>query len=78
MYTVTSRQFNQFTNEVQKTAQQQPVLVTKHGRPSYVLLNYDDYVYLGGYAHNPLVLLDDVDEDAADWCLDLPPRFQAA
>jgi len=43
---MTSREFNQHTNQAKKAAVSGPVVVTDRGRPDYVLLTYDDYLAL--------------------------------
>ncbi|OOR91904.1 hypothetical protein B0181_02415 [Moraxella caviae] len=40
---MTSREFNQRTSYAQRQADIAPVIITKRGEPSYVLLRYDDY-----------------------------------
>ena len=44
---VTSREFNQDTGGVKRAARSGPVYITDRGRPSYVLLTFEDYERLG-------------------------------
>jgi PHD/YefM family antitoxin component YafN of YafNO toxin-antitoxin module len=46
--TMTSREFNQATNEAKKAALEGPVFITDRGHPSHVLLNIDEYRRLVG------------------------------
>jgi len=46
--TMTSREFNQATNEAKKAALNGPVFITDRGQPSYVLLNIEEYRKLVG------------------------------
>lgn len=41
--TMTSREFNHDTGVAKKAATRGPVVITDRGRPSHVLLSYDDY-----------------------------------
>lgn len=43
MAVMTSREFNQNLAKAQKQAQQSPVIITKRGEPTYVLMTYDEY-----------------------------------
>lgn len=52
---VTSREFNQDTGGVKRAARTGPVYITDRGRPSYVLLTFEDYERLGA---NQLSLID--------------------
>lgn len=44
MATISAREFNQDVSAAKRAADQGPLIVTDRGRPSYVLLSYDDYV----------------------------------
>jgi prevent-host-death family protein len=46
--TMTSREFNQSTNEAKKAALKGPVFITDRGEPSHVLLSIDEYRKLTG------------------------------
>ena len=48
MTTLTSREFNQETGRAKKAADQGPVFITDRGRPSYVLLSFEQYRRLTG------------------------------
>lgn len=41
--TVSSREFQQNANRAQKAAERGPVVITRHGKPAYVLLSYEEY-----------------------------------
>ncbi|WP_250657818.1 type II toxin-antitoxin system Phd/YefM family antitoxin [Alkalimarinus coralli] len=43
MSTLTSREFNQDTGRAKKEALTGPVYITDRGRPSHVLLSYEEY-----------------------------------
>jgi prevent-host-death family protein len=44
--TLTSREFNQDTARAKRAAQDGPVVITDRGRPTHVLLAYEDYAHL--------------------------------
>ena len=48
--TVTSREFNQDRGRAKRAAHDGPVFVTDRGRPSLVLLSYDEWLRLSGGA----------------------------
>ncbi len=48
MRTVTAREFKQNTGKYQDLALSGPVTITKHDRPTYVLLSFEDYQRLTG------------------------------
>lgn len=41
--TVTSREFNQYAGVAKKAANSGPVFITDRGRPSHVLLSFEEY-----------------------------------
>ena len=41
--TISSRKFNQSVNDAKKLSQTGPLLITEDGRPSHVLLTYENY-----------------------------------
>ena len=41
--TVTSREFNQYAGEAKKAANSGPVFITDRGRPSHVLISFEEY-----------------------------------
>lgn len=43
---LTSRQFNQDTGLAKRAAAEGPVVITDRGRPSYVLMTYDEFCAL--------------------------------
>jgi prevent-host-death family protein len=64
--TLSSRQFNQDAGKAKKAASAGPVIITDRGRPSHVLLTFDDYQKIAGSRGNIADLLampaiDDVD-----------------
>jgi len=46
--TMTSRQFNQDTSAAKRAAETGPVVITDRGRPTHVLLTFDDYERVAG------------------------------
>lgn len=46
--TVSSRMLNQDVSSAKKAALRGPVIITDRGRPSHVLMTYDDYLRLSG------------------------------
>jgi prevent-host-death family protein len=43
MVTVTAAEFNQRPSQVKRAAEEEPVVITEHSRPSFVLLTYAEY-----------------------------------
>lgn len=43
MFTMTAREFNQSVAKAQRTADGEPVLITRRGEPAYVLLSFEEY-----------------------------------
>jgi len=43
MFTMSAREFNQSVAKAQRVADEEPVLVTRHGEPAYVLLSIAEY-----------------------------------
>ncbi len=43
MATVTAAEFNQRPSKVKRAAEEEPVVITEHSRPSFVLLTYAEY-----------------------------------
>ncbi|HST47141.1 type II toxin-antitoxin system Phd/YefM family antitoxin [Jatrophihabitans sp.] len=43
MAIVTAAEFNQRPSHVKRVAQEEPVIITEHSRPSFVLLTYAEY-----------------------------------
>jgi prevent-host-death family protein len=75
--TLSSREFNQDTGRAKSAARRGPVVITDRGRPSHVLLTFDDYQRLIGREGSILDLLGSPPgvEDAE---LDLAPLRDAA
>ena len=55
--TLSSREFNQDTGRAKSAARRGPVVITDRGRPSHVLLTFDDYRQLLGRQENIIDLL---------------------
>ena len=75
MTTITSRYFNQHTSKVQKAAERAPVIITRRGEPSYVLMSIADFRRLAEPA--PHDVLEPSDPTVADIELEIPPRSKA-
>ncbi len=43
MTTVSAAEFNQHPSRVKRAAEDEPVVITEHNRPSFVLLTYAEY-----------------------------------
>lgn len=69
--TLTSREFNQAASRAKKAAGKGPVVITDRGRPSHVLLSYDEYLRLTGHA-GKLADVFTVPAGVEDVDLDLP------
>jgi len=54
--TVTAAEFNQRPSQIKRAAEDEPVVITEHSRPSFVLLTYAEYQRL---LHTPT--------DLAEW-----------
>jgi prevent-host-death family protein len=46
--TITSRQFNQDTSGAKRAARKGPVVITDRGRPTHVLLSFEEYERVAG------------------------------
>ncbi|HEY2709645.1 MAG TPA: type II toxin-antitoxin system Phd/YefM family antitoxin [Caulobacteraceae bacterium] len=69
--TLSARQFNQDSSKVRRAAQDGPVVITDRGRPSLVVMTYQDYQQLTGRGMSlaeALAADDDVEFD--------PPRLR--
>jgi prevent-host-death family protein len=55
--TLTSREFNQDTGRAKRAARRGPVVITDRGRPSHVLLTFEDYSRLASRGQNVIDLL---------------------
>lgn len=70
--TISSREFNQDAGGAKKAADKGPVIITDRGRPSHVLLSFEDYQKLTGTQRS---LLDIVAQDQDDDIDFDPPRM---
>ena len=70
--TISSREFNQDAGGAKRAAEKGPVIITDRGRPSHVLLSFEDYRKLVGDGRS---LLDIVAQDADDDIDFDPPRM---
>ncbi|HWF01702.1 MAG TPA: type II toxin-antitoxin system Phd/YefM family antitoxin [Caulobacteraceae bacterium] len=61
--TISSREFNQDAGGAKRAAEKGPVVITDRGRPSHVLLSFEDYRKLAGTGPS---LLDIVAQDEDD------------
>ena len=52
MSTLTSRELNHDVSSAKKAAQSGPVIITDRGKPSHVLMTYDDFNRLSGKRRN--------------------------
>ncbi len=55
--TISSREFNQDAGGAKKAAEKGPVIITDRGRPSHVLLRFDEYEKLLGKGRSLLEAL---------------------
>ncbi|MBX6964650.1 type II toxin-antitoxin system Phd/YefM family antitoxin [Alcaligenes faecalis] len=62
--TLSSREFNQATSEAKKAASNGPVIITDRGRPSHVLMTFQNYLQLTEQCRNIIDELAMSDEDA--------------
>ena len=46
MLTISSREFNQDLGRAKKSSLSSPVVITERGKPTHVLLSYDDYQHM--------------------------------
>lgn len=78
MSVMTCREFNQKTNLAQKYAESAPVIITHRGKPTFVLLKYEDY-QAQKTSRSALEALLDLEHspDVADIELELKPRSRA-
>jgi prevent-host-death family protein len=62
--TISSREFNQDAGGAKRAAEAGPVIITDRGRPSHVLLSFEDYRKLAGAGRSLLeVVAQDEDDD---------------
>ncbi|SDR49107.1 type II toxin-antitoxin system Phd/YefM family antitoxin [Pseudovibrio sp. Tun.PSC04-5.I4] len=67
---ISSREFNQDIGKAKRASQKGPVIITDRGKPSQVLLSFDDYKRLTNKRRNIATAL--AMPEAADIELDLP------
>jgi prevent-host-death family protein len=62
--TISSREFNQDAGGAKRAAEKGPVIITDRGRPSHVLLSFQEYRKLTGAGRSLLdIIAQDVDDD---------------
>jgi prevent-host-death family protein len=71
--TISSREFNQDAGGAKRAAETGPVIITDRGRPSHVLLSFEEYRKLTGSGGRSL--LDIVAQDEDDDIDFDPPRM---
>jgi len=57
LHTISDHKFNQSVNDAMKNSQTGPVLITKNGRPTHVLLTYENYQRLSRIKRSVVELL---------------------
>jgi prevent-host-death family protein len=70
--TISSREFNQDAGGAKKAAEKGPVIITDRGRPSHVLLSFEDYQKLLGEQRSLLDAVSQKEDDDFDFD---PPRM---
>jgi prevent-host-death family protein len=70
--TISSREFNQDAGGAKRAAEKGPVIITDRGRPSHVLLSFEDYRKLTGGGRNLLEIVAQEEDDDIDFD---PPRL---
>lgn len=70
--TISSREFNQDAGGAKRAAERGPVIITDRGRPSHVLLNFEEYRRLLGNGPSLLEALAQKEEGDFDF---EPPRM---
>lgn len=70
--TISSREFNQDAGGAKRAAEKGPVIITDRGRPSHVLLSFDEYRKLLGGGPSLLEALAQKEEGDFDF---EPPRM---
>ena len=74
---LSSREFNQDSGGAKRAAADGPVFITDRGRPSHVLLTFDDYHKLAG-AHPNIIELLSQPEGIADVDFEIPVSREVA
>lgn len=67
MPTIPSREFHQNLAGAKQAAEQGPVIVTDRGRPTFVLLRYEDYQRLAGQGGSIADALADPETDDVEF-----------
>lgn len=70
--TISSRQFNQDAGGAKRAAEKGPVIITDRGRPSHVLLRFDEYQRLAGRGRSLLEIVGQKEDDDIEFD---PPRM---
>lgn len=63
MSTVTAREHNQHPSAVKRAAAHEPVIITDRGKPTHVLMSYDEYERITGDEPSLVDLLMMPDDD---------------
>ena len=71
--TISSREFNQDAGGAKRAADRGPVIITDRGRPSHVLLSFEEYQKLVGGGMSLLDALGDPDSEDIEFD---PPRVE--
>jgi len=74
---VSSREFNQDTGRAKRAARRGPVVITDRGRPSHVLLTFEEYNRLAARGLNVIDLLG-MPAGVEDIALEIPDFREAA
>lgn len=70
--TISSREFNQDAGGAKRAAKKGPVIITDRGRPSHVLLSFEEYRKLTGGGRTLLDIVAQTEDDDIDFD---PPRM---
>ena len=70
--TISSREFNQDAGGAKRAAEKGPVIITARGRPSHVLLSFENYQKLVGGERSLLDIVAQAEDDDIDFD---PPRM---
>ena len=70
--TISSREFNQDAGGAKRAAEKGPVIITDRGRPSHVLLSFENYQKLVGGERSLLDIVAQAEDDDIDFD---PPRM---
>jgi prevent-host-death family protein len=61
--TISSREFNQDAGGAKRAAEKGPVIITDRGKPSHVLLSFEDYRKLTGAGQSLLDIVAQAEDD---------------